>query len=638
MPHTAPEEACKLIDKQFFNMKQYLSLLERIITEGSAESSTTWQNKATGIIANDEEDETTFRFYECTDEEIDGMSPCLTDEEMEQYPVVACGIVGKWIHLRDEDDISEIFDTYYEDCLYEYEYEHGGDPDAWDRDLAQEFTQAKHIQEEKERIKQSEEIMPYLTEADRKKIRDVADNYLRYARRQRYKALTKKYPSGMVLQKTFADLYLRGGAHTCLQWFRCEYDLPPMPNRRLPHTPMKETLHGEMLTCHQLEEPTIAKEAFEDFDEDILLSCDQPLMQEIESNLRKRSSEADRERYLLSLLAPFREFANAFCPKSRIQDAEREIRHIGDERARWTAELEKAADSSSKEYADAKEQLHACDEMEQLMRSGIDHYNNVANRLFWFAQHGLTRSCTEEEDSEMCLNLGYWLDMMQLFARKLASLALSYGFDLKELQEKSGVYLLPKVMNIDYVDYSYITSFEQARRMLEEIHNRHTVVPLPSPTPAKRKSRQRPTDAKTTKPTPLHTLNYTHRGRDRNKRLQAAMVLLENEKMIQVSRPDDFFDLFSGEKRKCNVRWTGTAVTLTFMLKSLLESAFVEKQRGCSVSSLCTGQFGTQPNSHYSKMTEEDRNVISLIMSLLDPDKELPKRDYEEEGGDRGGR
>lgn len=612
-------------------MKQYLSLLERIITEGSAESSTTWQNKATGIIANDEEDETIFRFYECTDEEIDGMSPCLTDEDMEQYPVVACGIVGKWIHLKDEDDISEIFDTYYEDCLYEYEYEHGGDPDAWDRDLAQEFTQTKHIQEEKERIKQSEEIMPYLTEADCKKIRDVADNYLRYARRQRYKALTKKYPSGMVLQKTFADLYLRGGAHTCLQWFRCEYDLPPMPNRRLPHTPMKETLHGEMLTYHQLEDPTIAKEAFEDFDEDILLSCDQPLMQEIESNLRKRSSEADRERYLLSLLAPFREFANAFCPKSRIQDAEREIRHIGDERTRWTAELEKAADSSSKEHADAKEQLHACDEMEQLMRSGIDHYNNVASRLYWFAQHGLTHSCTEEEDSEMCLNLGYWLDMMQLFARKLASLALSYGFDLKELQEKSGVYLLPKMINIDYVDYSYITSFEQARRMLEEIHNRHTVVPQPSPTPAKRKSRQRPTDAKTTKPTPLHALNYTHRGRDRNKRLQAAMVLLENEKMIQVSRPDDFFDLFSGEKRKCNVRWTGTAVTLTFMLKSLLESAFVEKQRGCSVSSLCTGQFGTQPNSHYSKMTGDDRNVISLIMSLLDPDRELTKRDYEEE-------
>ena len=612
-------------------MKQYLSLLERIITEGSAESSTTWQNKATGIIANDEEDETIFRFYECTDEEIDCMSPCLTDEEMEQYPVVACGIIGKWIHLRDEDDISEIFDTYYEDCLYEYEYEHGGDPDAWDRDLAQEFTQTKHIQEEKERIKQSEGIMPYLTEADCKKIRDVADNYLRYARRQRYKALTKKYPSGMVLQKTFADLYLRGGAHTCLQWFRCEYDLPPMPNRRLPHRPMKETLHGEMLTCHQLEEPTIAKEALEDFDEDILLSIDQPLMQEIESNLRKRSSEADRERYLLSLLAPFREFANAFCPKSRIQDVEREIRHIGDERTRWTAELEKAADSSSKEHTDAKEQLHACDEMEQLMRSGIDHYNNVANRLFWFAQNGLTHSCTEEEDPEMCLNLGYWLDMMQLFARKLASLALSYGFDLKELQEKSGVHLLPKMINIDYVDYSYITSFEQARRMLEEIHNRHTVVPLPSPTPAKRKSRQRPTDAKTTKPAPLHTLNYTHRGRDRNKRLQAAMVLLENEKMIQVSRPDDFFDLFSGEKRKCNVRWTGTAVTLTFMLKSLLESAFVEKQRGCSVSSLCTGQFGTQPNSHYSKMTEEDRNVISLIMSLLDPDKELPKRNNEED-------
>lgn len=612
-------------------MKQYLSLLERIITEGYAESSTTWQNKATGIITNDEEDETIFRFYECTDDDIDCMSASSTDEDMEQYPVVACGIVGKWIHLREEDDISDIFDVYYDDCMDEYKFDHGGDPDAWDRDLEQEFILTKHIQKEKENIKQSEEIMPYLTEADCKKIRDVADNYLRYARRRRNEALTKKYPRDMVLQKTFADLYLRGGAHTCLQWFRNEYDLPIRAEWGKPHTPMKETLHREMFTNHQLEASTIAKEAFEDFDEDLLLSNEQPLMQEIESNLRKRSSEADRERYLLSLLAPFRDFANAFCPKSRIQDAEREIRHIGDERTRWTAVLDKTADASSKEYADAKEQLHACDEAEQLLRSGIDHYNNVADRLYWYAQHGLTRSCTEEEDSEMCLNLGYWLDILQMFARKLASLALFYGFDLKELQEKSGVYLLPKVMNIDYVDYSHITSFEQARRLLEEIHNRHAADALPDPTPAKRISRQRPTDAKTTKPVPLHTMNYTHRGRDRNKRLQAAMVLLENEKMIKVSRSDDFFDLFSGEKRKCNVSWTGSAVTLTFMLKSLLESAFVEKQRGCSVSSLCTGQFGTQPNSHYSKMTDDDRNVISLVMSLLDPDRELPKRGYEEE-------
>ncbi|WP_443702595.1 hypothetical protein [Prevotella sp.] len=612
-------------------MKQYLSLLERIITEGYAESSTTWQNKATGIITNDEEDETIFRFYECTDDDIDCMSASSTDEDMEQYPVVACGIVGKWIHLREEDDISDIFDVYYDDCMDEYKFDHGGDPDAWDRDLEQEFILTKHIQKEKENIKQSEEIMPYLTEADCKKIRDVADNYLRYARRRRNEALTKKYPRDMVLQKTFADLYLRGGAHTCLQWFRNEYDLPIRAEWGKPHTPMKETLHREMFTNHQLEASTIAKEAFEDFDEDLLLSNEQPLMQEIESNLRKRSSEADRERYLLSLLAPFRDFANAFCPKSRIQDAEREIRHIGDERTRWTAVLDKTADASSKEYADAKEQLHACDEAEQLLRSGIDHYNNVADRLYWYAQHGLTRSCTEEEDSEMCLNLGYWLDILQMFARKLASLALFYGFDLKELQEKSGVYLLPKVMIVDYVDYSHITSFEQARRLLEEIHNRHAADALPDPTPAKRISRQRPTDAKTTKPVPLHTMNYTHRGRDRNKRLQAAMVLLENEKMIKVSRSDDFFDLFSGEKRKCNVSWTGSAVTLTFMLKSLLESAFVEKQRGCSVSSLCTGQFGTQPNSHYSKMTDDDRNVISLVMSLLDPDRELPKRGYEEE-------
>ena len=612
-------------------MKQYLSLLERIITEGSAESTTTWQNKATGIIANDEEDEKIFRFYECTDGDIDSMLPCLTDEDLEQYPVVACGIVGKWIYLRELDDISDIFDTYYEDCQDEYEDEHGGDPDAWNRDLAQEFILTKHIQEERERIKLSEKIMPYLTEEDCKMIRAVADNYLRYARKRRHKELTKKYPRDMVLQKSFAELYRQGGAHTCLEWFRYEYDMPIRPEYKRPNMTMKEALHGDRLTFHQQEAPLIVKEAFEDFDEDILLSSDPPLMKEIESYLRKLSSDADRERYLLLLLAPFREFANAFYPKSHIQDAEREIQYITNERTRWTAELEKAADSSSKEYADAKEQQNACDEIEQLYRNAIDHYDNVADRLYWYAQHGLTRSCTEEEDPEMCLNLGYWLDTMQLFARKLASLALSYGFDLKELQEKSCVYLLPKVMNIDYVDHYYINSHEQARRLLKEIHERHTVATLPSPTPAKRRNRQKPTEGKTTKTVPPRTIKYTNNGRDRNKRLQAAMVLLEKKKMIEKSRPDDFFDLFSGKERNCNVRWTGTAVTLTFMLKSLLKSAFVEKQSGCTVSSLCKGQFGISPNSHYDKMTDDDRKVISLFMSILDPDKELPKRGSEEE-------
>ena len=360
-------------------------------------------------------------------------------------------------------------------------------------------------------------------------IRAVADNYLRYARRQRHKALTKKYPRDMVLQKSFAELYRQGGAHTCLKWFRYEYDMPLRPEWKQPHMTMKEMLHGDRLTFHQQEAPLIAKEAFEDFDEDILQSSYPPLMKEIESYLRKLSSDADRERYLLLLLAPFRDFANAFCPKSRIQDAEREIQHIANERARWTAELEKAADSSSKEYADAKEQLNTCDKIEQLYRNAIDHYNNVADRLYWYAQHGLTRSCTEEEDPDMCLNLGYRLDIMQLFARELASLALSYGFDLNELQEKSGVYLLPKVMNIDYVDHYYITSHEQVRRLLKEIHERHTVATLPSPTPAKRRNRQKPTEGKTTKTVPPRTIKYTNNGRDRNKRLQAAMVLLEKK-------------------------------------------------------------------------------------------------------------
>jgi hypothetical protein len=100
-------------------------------------------------------------------------------------PIIACGLVGYWLHKKDSEGTRAIFEGYYELCLKEYEKAHEKDDDAWERDLKKEFVCRYHIISEKKRIQSSEALFAYITESDKKKVKGITDNYLRFARAKR---------------------------------------------------------------------------------------------------------------------------------------------------------------------------------------------------------------------------------------------------------------------------------------------------------------------------------------------------------------------------------------------------------------------------------------------------------------------
>ena len=152
-----------------------------------------------------------------------------TEESKLSCPVVACGFVGYWLHRKDSEGTKTIFDGYYELRLKEYEKAHECDEDAWERDFKKEFVCRHHIPTEKKWIKASEALFPYITENDRKKVRSIMDNYLKYARSKRKQLYPPTHPAKRIIEETFLDAYRIGGpAYECMMWMRKEYKLPYM--------------------------------------------------------------------------------------------------------------------------------------------------------------------------------------------------------------------------------------------------------------------------------------------------------------------------------------------------------------------------------------------------------------------------
>lgn len=124
-----------------------------------------------------------------------------TEESQLSCPIVACGVVGYWLHKKDTEGTKAIFDGYYELCLKNYEKAHECDDDAWERDLKKEFVCSHHVPTEKKWIKASEALFPYITENDKKKVKSIMANYLKYANSKRIDL----YPEDETIQNDNSD-------------------------------------------------------------------------------------------------------------------------------------------------------------------------------------------------------------------------------------------------------------------------------------------------------------------------------------------------------------------------------------------------------------------------------------------------
>lgn len=131
---------------------------------------------------------------------------------------------------------------------------------------------------------------------------------------------------------------------------------------------------------------------------------------------------------------------------------------------------------------------------------------------------------------------------------------------------------------------------------------------------------------------PPYTLNYYTKDRENAFKMQRNRVLLVFKKFIEWkwinkdTRPEDFESFFSGKARHCNIKWTATNSILTYLMKTLLEQAYITKQTGCSARSIVTNQFGKNPDNNYSRIDDKAKGKIKITLLLLDISKPLPER------------
>lgn len=103
----------------------------------------TWLTGQTGEIV-DIKGDYVFRFIDFIDNG-ELRHKHTTEESKLTCPVVATGLVGFWLHHKDDIGIKDIFEAYFKLRLEQYVSTHKYDDNAWERDLQKEFICQHHI-------------------------------------------------------------------------------------------------------------------------------------------------------------------------------------------------------------------------------------------------------------------------------------------------------------------------------------------------------------------------------------------------------------------------------------------------------------------------------------------------------------
>lgn len=245
---------------------------------------------------------------------------------------------------------------------------------------------------------------------------------------------------------TFLKAYELGGiANTAIEAVRVLHDLGYNPNKQ-PLPDKWQKYYTEVLP-KQVQEQT---EAF-DFSQ-ITSGRISPIIAEVENELRGLAGD-ERERYLFSLLTPFADLAKILHPTAEINRLKAEINSHRKDLAMWESQPqdEQLYKINGEPSGTPKDQAEACKSMIARCEANISRLYDV-NRRFC----EVLNQATESDTIEYCC--GEWVSIATQFANRLDALLLTFGVDLLQLQEKSGIYLKSHRLISD-VDY-YVGSFE----------------------------------------------------------------------------------------------------------------------------------------------------------------------------------
>lgn len=282
------------------------------------------------------------------------------------------------------------------------------------------------------------------------------------------------------IETKFFEAFKWGGVvDKCIDWMRYTYNLPPMNPRastkEKEETPEQKEGKKKWDKYYRETLPKEILEATEAFDDSVIRYMDSPLMDEIEANLNDCQTDAQRERYLFSLLKPFGKspvgcgLARVYEPFAEVAYHKERIAKYEKDRAFWQSmpEDEQLQDVNGKPSGTPKEHIKAIDWFIEESKEQIKwvwHVHNEFCRLTGRFEDGA--KWMQKGTIEHCLSEFRSVEFM--FANRLDALLLTYGIDLLRLQRESGLYLKGQYRQITDID-CYIGSMELAQRYIDAL-------------------------------------------------------------------------------------------------------------------------------------------------------------------------
>ena len=313
----------------------------------------------------------------------------------------------------------------------------------------------------------------------------------------------------------FLGTYEWGGvAHTAIDVVRELYNLWIEPRTAI--------LPENWQRLYKEELPKQIKEQTEAFDfSQITGGRISPIIAEIEGELRGLPGD-ERERYLFSLLTPFSELASIYNPAAEINRLNASIAECRGLLAMWEKQpQDKVLYNTNGEPTNStpKEQGEACKRFIERYEKDIERLHDINRRFCEVVSKATKRGKVEYYCS-------VWLRAAMQFAHRLDALLLTFGIDLLQLQEQSGIYLISHRLITDVVDY--IGSWELAQHYINAVTPRHRDTSTASTTtdeqqnkPKRGKGRPKETfkdkmknDPKGEKLQKIHTLADCRKGKD----------------------------------------------------------------------------------------------------------------------------
>jgi hypothetical protein len=137
-----------------------------------------WVNGKAGNF-NDFDNNCLYRFCET---DVNCNSYLLKEQEQRELPVSVCGFMA-WLIKHWGTDTQTIYSGYLQAKISQYKNDHKNDADVFKRNLEREFYDQYKAKEE-QWVKQSEAIFEFISDAEKRRIKDYVKNYFEYVNTQ----------------------------------------------------------------------------------------------------------------------------------------------------------------------------------------------------------------------------------------------------------------------------------------------------------------------------------------------------------------------------------------------------------------------------------------------------------------------